>query len=46
MPPDTGTVMVSNVVLCSKGTHIYNYKTDEDSEKKHWELNVRTLFQI
>lgn len=47
MLPDTGPVVVSKVVLCSKGVHAhsYNYKTDEGSGRKHWELNLRTLFQ-
>lgn len=47
MLPDTGIMMVSDVVLYSKGTHtyVYNYETDEGSKRKSWEHNVKTLFQ-
>lgn len=43
MFPDTGTMMV----IDSRGTRIYlcNSKTDEGSERKYWELNMRNLFQ-
>lgn len=35
------------MVIDSRGTRIYlcNSKTDEGSERKYWELNMRNLFQ-